>query len=74
MQVTIEKQATITLKTADSKKSQTVELVLKMNVVIRGVDLVIPFHVVENALFQALLRRLFFTLTEYKTKDYEDRS
>ena len=70
----IEKQATITLETADSRKSQTVGLVLKMNVTIKGVDLVILFHVIKNTLFQALLRRLFFTLTKCKTKDYKDRS
>ena len=51
IQVSIEKQATITLETADLRKLQTVRLVSKMNVVIDRVDLVIPFHVVENAPF-----------------------
>ena len=37
-------------------------------------NLIILFYVVENTLFQALLRRLFFALTECETKDYEDRS
>ena len=74
IQVLIEKQATIVLETVDLRKSQTVRLVSKMNVVIDRVDLVIPFYVVENALFQALLGRLFFVLTKCKTKDYKDRS
>ena len=45
-------------------------MILRLKVQIGGILIVMPVHVVKEAMFDVIFRRLFFVLTECTTKDY----
>ncbi|EJD06240.1 uncharacterized protein FOMMEDRAFT_78142 [Fomitiporia mediterranea MF3/22] len=47
-------------------------VILRLKVSVGGISMVMPVHVVKDTTFDMIIGRLFFTLTEYKTKDFKD--
>ncbi|EJD07546.1 uncharacterized protein FOMMEDRAFT_16199, partial [Fomitiporia mediterranea MF3/22] len=53
--------------------SITIEGVIpRLKVSVGGISIVILVHVVKDTMFNMIIRRLFFVLTECKTKDFKD--
>ena len=45
-------------------------VILRLKVQIGGILIVMPVHIVKEAMFDIIFGRLFFVLTECTTKDY----